>query len=77
MMLKKDKEDVLNEINSRSRDAMHNALYNAFGQGFRVDTHSVISALQSAIALGIEEGFRTLLENRYTDENFENDIGLK
>ncbi len=77
MILKKDKETVLSEINSRVDAAIHNDLQNAFGPGLRLDTHSLIYTLKSAIASGVEEGFRVLLENRYTDDDFEKDLTLK
>lgn len=74
MMLKKSKEEVLKEIQARAASSIYNDLSN---MNMRVDTSSVTWTLQQAIAKAVTEGFRTLLDNQYTDEMFENDIGIK
>lgn len=76
-MLKKPKEQVLSEINSRAMAACSYNLQQNLGHAMHMDSNSVAYALQSAIATAITEGFKVLLENQYTDEMFENDIGLK
>lgn len=39
--------------------------------------NSVTYMIQSAITEGIVEAFKTLMENTYTDQQFEEDIKLK
>lgn len=74
MMLKKPKEQVLEEIQARAAAVVYNDFAN---MNMRVDTQSVTWTFQQAIAKAVAEGFRVLLENQYSDEMFENDIGLK
>lgn len=74
MMLKKPRQEVLDEIQARAAAAV----YNDFASmNMRVDTQSVTWTFQQAIAKAVTEGFRVLLENQYSDEMFEKDIGLK
>lgn len=74
MMFKKSKEDMLNEIQARASAVVYNDFAN---MNMRVDTQSVTWTFQQAIAKAVAEGFRVMLENQYTDEMFEKDIGLK
>ena len=37
----------------------------------------ISDALSRAIGQAVAEGFRTMMENQYTDEDFEQDIGLE
>lgn len=74
-MLKKPKDEVLKEIQSRALIASMNSLNISTGLEIRMD--SMIYQIQSSIAAAVTEGFKVLIENQYTDEMFENDIGLK
>lgn len=75
MMLKKPKEDVLREIQSRALSASMNSLNSSTGLEIRME--SMIYQIQTSIAAAVTEGFKVLIENQYSDEMFENDIGLK
>ncbi len=76
MILKKQKEEVLNTINAN----VHSIVYSQLSQltyNQQVSMQALQQAIQNAISMGVEEGFRTLLENQYTDDDFERDITLK
>lgn len=73
-MFKKSKEDMLREIERRAAAAMGSDLQNA---NLRVDFGSVAWTMQNAIARAVAEGFKVMLENQYTDDEFEQYIGLK
>ena len=77
MMFKKDKETLLAEIRCNSENAIHNHLYNSLGPGMAMTNGSMVNTIQVAISMAIEEAFRTMLEARYTDDDFDKDIGLK
>jgi hypothetical protein len=76
MRLKKTKEEVLSEIYSRASGAVSSELYSG---SFRMDinTNSITDSIQRAVARAVQDGFRTLLENQYTDDDFEKDLQLK
>lgn len=74
MRLKKDKEQVLSEIQARAAAVVYNDFQN---MNLRVDTQSVAWTFQNAIAKAVAEGFRVVLENQYTDDDFERDLTLK
>ena len=77
MNLKKPKEQVLSEIQARAAGSVSSHLRNNLGDSLRIDTSSLTYILQNAIAMAVTEGFRTLLENQYTDDDFERDLTLK
>ena len=72
MRFKKDKEQVL-------YDAMIEAEHAANAVTSQISYSSVDSIqnlISQAIARGIMAGLRSLLNNQYTEEDFEKDIGL-
>lgn len=73
MILKKNKEEVLKEIQDRASASISSDLRYL---NMSIDMNSVAWGLQNAIAKAVTEGFRTLLENQYTDDDFEKDIDL-
>ena len=74
MRLKKDKEQVLAEIQARAASVISYDLQN---MNMKVDMNSVAWSFQNAIAKAVAEGFRVVLENQYTDDDFERDLTLK
>lgn len=74
MNFKKSKEEVLNEIQARAGAVVYSDFAN---MNMRVDTQSVAYVFQQAIAKAVAEGFRVILENQYTDDDFERDLTLK
>jgi hypothetical protein len=74
MNFKKPKQQVLDEIQARAGSAIYSELQN---MNMRIDMGSAAYGLQQAIAKAIAEGFKCMMENQYTDQEFESDIGLK
>lgn len=72
MMFKKPKDQLLGDIYNNCHHTVHSQLYSHYGE---VGLNAEI--LSSTIAMAIEEAFRTMIENQYTDDDFEKDIGLK
>lgn len=77
MMFKKDQEALLASIYSNSRARIHNHLTSNLGPHAAIEPGDMTYIIQEAIAMAIEEAFRTMLEARYTDDDFEKDVGLK
>lgn len=78
MRFKKDMDTLMHTV----RTNVHNEVKRAFvapttnyyyGQEVKFDMNDIIA---SAIAKGVAEGLRTLIDEEYTDEDFERDIGL-
>lgn len=74
-MLKKTKQQVLDEIRMRATSSCYSTLV-SYNPNISVDMTSFSYALQQAIGSAVAEGFRTLLENQYTDADFESDLTL-
>jgi len=68
----KSKEQLLSEIrvNAYSAISIHMGNLNSTPHG------SIHNAIMSAITEGIVEAFETLIENTYTDQQFEQDLKL-
>ena len=75
--LKKSKQQVLDEINRAAMAACSSNLQSTFGPGLRVDTGSMMYGLQSAIAQAVTAGFDTLMNNIYSNQEFEEDMTLR
>ena len=69
MMLKKDKFTLIGEIRSNVYNQVLYSLNNA-------SLSNLPNAVAMAVAAGIEEAMKTLLDNLYTHKDFEKDIGL-
>lgn len=74
MRFKKDKEEVLREIQARASGCISYELQNI---NMQVNMGSVAYSFQNAIAKAVAEGFRVMIENQYTDDDFERDLTLK
>lgn len=77
MMLKKPRHEVLNLIRANAQATVYSSLVNNLGYAMKIDHNSVANAMAQAIADAVESGFQTLLENQYTDADFERDLTLK
>lgn len=77
MNFKKSRQEVLDQIKANSSAAIYNHLNNSLGSSIKVDAGSMVYVLQEAISRAITAGFQTMLENEYSDEDFEKDITLK
>lgn len=73
--LKKSKAQVLEDIHRRAMDATYNSINQ--NQKLQVDTGPIMYMIQNAIAAAVTAGFNSLLENQYTDDDFEKDLTLK
>lgn len=88
LKFKKNKQEVLNDIQNRANNVAYNQLYGALsnllkldsnsygGPSIKLDSQQMTFAIQNAIAAAVVEGFRSMLENEYTDEDFEKDLTI-
>lgn len=74
MRLKKPVDQIYWEINGRAQSQAKSAL-SALGYGGPMD--QISNTLAQAIATAVAEGFRVMMENQYTDDDFEKDMTLK
>jgi hypothetical protein len=77
MNFKKPKQQVLDEAQMRAEDRIRGVLRNTLFQGASMDPNSTINLLTFAISQGIAEALKSMMENVYTDQEFEEDIGLR
>lgn len=71
MKFKKDKYQVADEIRSRALKISKMSLDMDLGYGH------AIGPMGEAIAKAVSEGFAVMMENEYTDDDFEHDLTLK
>jgi hypothetical protein len=71
-MLTKSKE----EIAWAARDAAIRAIKSHASVGYNQNSTSVMGQLTELIALAVQAGVAEVLNNLYTNEEFEKDIGL-
>lgn len=84
MKLKKSIQDVQYQIQSQATSIAANSINYAFQQIYGYDSggqqnqvnETMKNAIAKAIGLAVAESFRVLMENQYTDNDFEKDIGL-
>ena len=73
MNFNRSKDEVITRANIKACDAVYGVLNNL--------QYSQIGSVQQTVALAITEGIRVAIESlvndTYTDEEFEKDIGLK
>ena len=77
MMLKKSKQDVLNEINVAASNAISSTLQGSLHGSMKLEVGSISWAIQKAVADAVEAGFSKLMDNIYSDTEFENDMTLR
>lgn len=77
MMLKDSKENVLFKIESNVRSAVINEISWKLQPGNQVTINDLSQCISDAVTAGVREGIQTLLDNRYSDDDFERDITLK
>ena len=65
------------EVAKLARDAAKNAICSHSASGWNSSSGSVMGQLTELIAIAVEAGVLTALENIYTNEEFERDINLK
>lgn len=76
---KKPKEEVLRQIKVNAGAAISYSLQNNLGASMNINlnTNSIAYAIEQAISEAVAEGFRTMLEAQYTEDDFERDMTLK
>lgn len=78
MKFKKDKSMVFYEIENQVKLEVEKAFQTRppqyYGEKVNINVTDII---QEAIVKGVSAGLETLLENEYTDEDFEKDINLR
>ncbi len=76
MKFKKPIEQIEWDIQNRAEGAVRHAFQQIYGYNGGMQ-QPISDALSRAIGQAVVEGFKTMMENQYTDEDFEQDIGLK
>ena len=76
MRFKKPIEQLQWDIHARAQSAASSALQNGFGYNNQA-MQPLTQAISQAIAMAVAESFKVMMEQQYTDEDFEKDIGLK
>lgn len=77
MKLKREKENFLHDLEQDVKNSILDGFVyysNSYYGSSSINLNEVIS---TAVALGIRRAMEKLIEEQYTDEDFENDIGLK
>jgi len=83
MNFKKPKKDVVNEVYYRVDSSLRSSFYSSMGPNGPFGMYGpgnqgpVLEALMYAMTAAITEAVSTVIENTYTDAEFEEDIGLK
>lgn len=75
MKFKKDINSMTWDIQSRAQGAAMGMMQQMAPYGSPMGPMADI--MSQAIARAVAEGFRVIMENQYTDDDFENDLGLK
>lgn len=78
MRFKKDQYQLMQELEYRVKEKIQNSFYiksqSYYGQEVKVDFNALIA---TAVTEGIVEAVQFLIKEQYTQENFEEDMGLK
>ena len=73
----KDKEDMVWDAVEAAQDAMkRHASVNSYG-GYDVAPSSIMGQFISLMSVAVEASTRATLKNLYTNDDFNNDLGLK
>jgi hypothetical protein len=77
MNFKKPKEHVIADAQIAAENILASA-FNNLKYGYRSNSiDSTLDQIQYAVSTAIASSIRSLVENTYTDQEFEEDIGLK
>ncbi len=58
-------------------DSAKRAMHNHVAVGVSTSPNSMMGMMTELIALAVQAGIEEVLKNQYTDEEFEQDLGLK
>ena len=76
MNFRKPKQDVINEAFFAAQTELNNKFYQLKNGYVDNSTTSNLDHIQNAVAMSIEAAIRSLVENTYTDQEFEEDLTL-
>ena len=76
MNFRKPKQDVINEAFFAAQTELNNKFYQLKNNYVDNSTTTNLDCIQSAVAMSIEAAIRSLVENTYTDQEFEEDLTL-
>ena len=77
MNLKKDKYSVIRDVEARVICAVNNELNALSYNAANISMNDLKGRIANAITKGVGDGIMALLENMYTDDDFEKDLTLK
>ena len=77
MNYKKSKNEVINEAWAAANSSLYSDFYNLKNGLMNNSNNSNLDQIQQAISQGIEAAIRSLVENTYTDQEFEEDLSLR
>ena len=82
MNFKKPKDDLINEVYYRVDNTLRHILHShsPYGYGYgdpRGRGHPGDEAMLHAITYAVTEAIKVVIENTYTDQEFEEDLGLR
>lgn len=77
MNFKKSKEEVINNAQWAAKDALQNAITNIKFNGYNNSQINVLDTLEAGIAHAIGQAIRSIVEDTYTDQEFEEDLMLR
>lgn len=75
MRLKQDKYLIVQEVQSRVESSLKSSLDSYYFNG-RKSLEEIQRHLITAISSAVADGVSTAIDNLYTDEDFEKDVGL-
>jgi hypothetical protein len=76
MNFKKPKHQLLEEARQAAESQVRNTLTSGL-PGMTMDSYSVSGVFARAISMGISEAVRVVIDNTYTDQEFEEDMDLR
>lgn len=76
LIFKKEKEVVLEDVKWRVYNRVENMLQNYTYNG-QITLDKLMEAIKYSISEGVTEGLNAMLENQYTEDDFERDLTLK
>lgn len=77
MRLKQDRYSIIRDLEARVMCQVNNELNALSYNAANISMNELKARITNAIASGVSEGMKTLLDNLYTDDDFENDLNLK
>lgn len=83
MMFKKPKEKILQDIWTKAQAAAYSNVYNDYNlqqiisTSLLVNQNAMSSVIANAVGFAVQAALKEMIEQIYTDAEFEEDIGLR